>query len=132
MKIISSFVAFLTMVGSFVGYVASLGLRMGPPADRTELSMDVSGINNLEIDSNVLLRGVPIGKVTGFDTTVSSATIHFYIDSQYKIPTDSVVKLENLSALGESFIELGEIVKSCGSRVVRRPRTLGCRAMVPG
>ena len=25
-----------------------------------------------------------------------------------------------------------EIVKSCGSRVVRRPRTLGCRAMVPG
>ncbi len=26
----------------------------------------------------------------------------------------------------------GEIVKSCGSRVVRRPRTLGCRAMVPG
>ena len=27
---------------------------------------------------------------------------------------------------------IGEIVKSCGSRVVRRPRTLGCRAMVPG
>ncbi|MFL0289134.1 hypothetical protein ACJH6H_28245 [Mycobacterium sp. SMC-21] len=28
--------------------------------------------------------------------------------------------------------EFREIVKSCGSRVVRRPRTLGCRAMVPG
>lgn len=29
-------------------------------------------------------------------------------------------------------LQPGEIVKSCGSRVVRRPRTLGCRAMVPG
>lgn len=131
MKTISSFVAFLTMVGSFVGYVASLGLRMGPPADRTELSMDVSGINNLEIDSNVLLRGVPIGKVTGFDTTVSSATIHFYIDSQYKIPTDSVVKLENLSALGESFIELEP--RSSGGPVLESGQRIATESVIqPG
>ena len=28
--------------------------------------------------------------------------------------------------------EIGVIVKSCGLGVVRRPRTLGCRAKVPG
>ncbi|MBF6370360.1 SAM-dependent methyltransferase [Nocardia puris] len=30
------------------------------------------------------------------------------------------------------FVVRGVIVKSCGLGVVRRPRTLGCRAKVPG
>jgi hypothetical protein len=102
----ASFVAFFAMVASFILFVASLGIRLAPPEDRAKLSMEVSGINNLEIDSNVLFRGVPVGKVIGFNTTISNATIDFYIDNKYKIPADSVVRLENLSALGESFIEL--------------------------
>jgi virulence factor Mce-like protein len=94
------------MVLAFVGYVASLGVRIAPPAARATLSMDVSDISNLEVESNVLLRGVPVGKVSRIDATTSHATIHFYIDDKYKIPADSVVRLENLSALGESYIEL--------------------------
>lgn len=105
-KAMASFVAFFAMVASFILFVASLGIRLGPPEDRAKLSMEVSGINNLEIDSNVLFRGVPVGKVIGFNTTISNATIDFYIDNKYKIPADSIVRLENLSALGESFIEL--------------------------
>lgn len=94
------------MIMGFVGYIASLGIRVNPPADRTNLAMDVSDINNIVVNSNVLLRGVPVGKVSGINTSNSHATIRFYIDGKYKVPADSVVRLENLSALGESYIEL--------------------------
>ncbi|ORA11443.1 mammalian cell entry protein [Mycobacterium arosiense ATCC BAA-1401 = DSM 45069] len=87
-------------------FVASLGIRVGAPAKRTSLAMDVPDVNNITVDSNVLLRGVPVGKVTAVDATVSSATIHFYIEDQYPVPVDSDVRLDNLSALGETYIEL--------------------------
>ena len=103
---IASFAVFLAFIGIFVGYAASLGLRIAPPANRTSLSMDVPDINNIAIDSNVMLRGVPVGKVTHIDASVANATIHFYIDGRYQIPVDSDVRLDNLSALGESYIEL--------------------------
>jgi phospholipid/cholesterol/gamma-HCH transport system substrate-binding protein len=104
--VIASFVAFVAMIAVFVGYIASLGLRVSPPTKRTTLSMAVADVNNLVAGSSVLLRGVPVGKVTAVDTSVSAANVQFYIADQYKVPVDSDVRLENLSALGESYIEL--------------------------
>jgi phospholipid/cholesterol/gamma-HCH transport system substrate-binding protein len=101
-----SFVAFGLIVAYAVYYIGSLGVRIGPPDDRVNVSMQVPDINGLVVDSNVLLRGVPVGKVTGIEASMQSATIRFYIDKQYPIPVDSDVKLENLSALGESYIGL--------------------------
>jgi phospholipid/cholesterol/gamma-HCH transport system substrate-binding protein len=103
---IATFAIFFAMIAALVAYVASLGIRIAPPANRTNLSMDVPDINNIVVDSNVLLRGVPIGKVTGIEASAATATIRFYIDGQYHVPVDSDVRLENLSALGESYIEL--------------------------
>lgn len=98
--------AFGTMVAVAIVYIGSLGVRIGPPDDRVRISMEVADINSLVMDSNVLLRGVPVGKVTGIESTVNGATIDFYIDGRYKVPVDSDVKLENLSALGETYIGL--------------------------
>lgn len=100
------FVAFTAIVIAFLAYVAHLGIRVAPPQNRTNLAMDVADINNLVVGSNVLLRGVPVGKVDRIETSVSNATIHFYIDKKFKVPGDSLVRLENLSALGESYLEL--------------------------
>lgn len=100
------FVAFTAMIASFLLYVAQLGVRVSPPEKRTNLAMDVDDVNNLVAGSNVLLRGVPVGKVDRIETSISNATVHFYIDDKYKVPGDSVVRLENLSALGESYLEL--------------------------
>ncbi|WP_111510844.1 MlaD family protein [Mycobacterium kyogaense] len=105
-RTITSFVVFFAMIGAFLSYVDSLGIRVRPPENRTTLSMDVSDINSLELDSNVLLRGVPVGKVTGIEANPSHATVHFYIKNEYSVPVDSVVRLENLSALGESYLEV--------------------------
>jgi virulence factor Mce-like protein len=116
-KSVATFAAFLVMIAVFVGYIASLGIRVAPPAKRTALSLDVADTNNIVVDSNVLLRGVPVGKVTHIDTSVAAATIHFYVDEQYQVPVDSDVRLENLSALGETYIDLEP--RSSGGPVFR-------------
>lgn len=101
-----SFLAFGAIVVFVLGYFATLGLRVAPPDDRTKLSMDVPDINGLVVGSNVLLRGVPVGKVTGTGTSLQAATVDFYVAGNQKIPVDTEVRLENLSALGESYILL--------------------------
>lgn len=106
LKATAVFAAFAAMIATFLVYVAHLGVRIAPPERRTNLAMDVTDVNNLVAGSNVLLRGVPVGKVDRIDTSVSNATVHFYIDDKYRVPADSSVRLENLSALGESYLEL--------------------------
>jgi len=112
-----TFTVFFAMIAVLVGYIASLGIRVSPPAKRTNLSLDVADINNIVVDSNILLRGVRVGKVTRIKTSVATATIDFYINGRYQIPVDSEVRLENLSALGESYIELEP--RSSGGPVFR-------------
>lgn len=103
-KNLATVVAFTMMIVGAVWYIHGLGVRIGPPAQRVNLSMDVPDINGLLVGSNVLLRGVPVGKIEKITTSVDFATIDFYIDDRYAIPVDSEVRLSNLSALGEPFI----------------------------
>jgi phospholipid/cholesterol/gamma-HCH transport system substrate-binding protein len=103
---LASFGAFAVMIALAVGYIGSLGIRLGPPPQRTNVSMSVADINGLVVGSNVLLRGVPVGKVSKITSSVKDATVDFYIDGRYRIPVDSDVRLDNLSALGESYIGL--------------------------
>jgi phospholipid/cholesterol/gamma-HCH transport system substrate-binding protein len=100
-----SFLAFGAIIVFVLAYLGSLGLRVSPPSARTNLSMDVPDINGLVPGSNVLLRGAPVGKVSSTRTSLQASTIDFYVDGQYRIPVDTEVRLENLSALGESYIE---------------------------
>jgi len=105
-KDVVSFAAFAAIIVFVLGYFATLGIRVKPPSGRTNLTMEVADINGLEVGSNVLLRGVPIGKVTKTGTSIQAATINFYVEGRYRIPVDSQIRLENLSALGESYISL--------------------------
>jgi phospholipid/cholesterol/gamma-HCH transport system substrate-binding protein len=103
---LATFIVFGLIVTFAVSYIASLGVRIGLPSHRTNVFMTVGDINNLAIDSNVLLRGVPVGKVTKVDTSIDGATVNFYIDGRFDVPVDCDVRLDNLSALGESYIGL--------------------------
>lgn len=106
MKDVISYLAFVVIIAVVLFYFGTLGLRLGPPSDRLNLSMSVPDINGLVPDSNVLLRGVPVGKVIKTSTAVDAASIDFWVAGDYAIPTDTEVQLQNLSALGESYIEL--------------------------
>ena len=57
-----SFITFGLMIALAATYAGSL-YWVGLPAQRTDLSMTVADSNSLQEGSNVLLRGVPVGKV---------------------------------------------------------------------
>lgn len=99
-----SFGAFAVIIALASLYIASLGLRTSPPDRRINLSMEVDDVKGLVVGSSVLLRGAVIGKVTAISALRDAATVDFYLDGEHRIPVDSEVRLENLSALGESFI----------------------------
>lgn len=99
-----SFAGLVVIVVVALGYIGALGVRIAPPEHRANLSMQLQNINGLVVGSKVLLRGVPVGKVTGIDNDSTAATVHFYIDAAHRMPVDSTVRVDNLSALGESYI----------------------------
>lgn len=105
-KNVLSLTALSAIIVFSVNYVASFGLHIGLPENRTNLSMSVPDVNGLVAGSSVLLRGVRIGKVTQVSTSASAATISFYVEGVNGIPANSDVRLENLSALGETYIAL--------------------------
>lgn len=105
-KDVISYLVFAIIIAVVLAYFGSLGIRVRPPSNRINLSMDVPDVNGLVVDSNVLLRGVPVGKVTHTKTSLDASSIAFYVEAPYQIPVDTEVQLQNLSALGESYIEL--------------------------
>ncbi len=115
-RALSSLIVFAAIIAVAIGYLGALGVRTGPPVERTNISMSVSDANSLVPGSNVLLRGVPVGKVSRIDVSTGEATVHFYVDDRFDIPVDSDVRLDNLSALGESYI--GLFPRSAGGAIM--------------
>jgi phospholipid/cholesterol/gamma-HCH transport system substrate-binding protein len=103
-KNIASFAAFATIIALSLTYIGSFGLHLRSPEHRINLSMAVPDVKGLVAGSSVLLRGVPVGKVTGISAAVDEATVRFYVDAGHRIPVDSDVRLDNLSALGEAYV----------------------------
>ncbi|BBZ78872.1 hypothetical protein MANY_42090 [Mycolicibacterium anyangense] len=101
-----SFGAMGLIIAIAAAYLASLHLHFRSPDNRTNLSMDVPDVKGLVVGSNVLLRGVSVGKVTKVETTLGQATVDFYVDGRQRVPVDSDIRLDNLSALGETYIGL--------------------------
>ncbi|MGV0739769.1 MlaD family protein [Mycobacterium syngnathidarum] len=127
-KDVISYLVFAAIIAIVLFYFASLGLRVKPPSNRTNVSMDVPDVNGLVVDSNVLLRGVPVGKVTSTTTSLDAASIGFYIEGQYQVPVDTEVQLQNLSALGESYIEL--VPRSEGGPVLKDNQRISTESVV--
>lgn len=124
-----SFLAFGVIIVFVLGYFAAQGVRIRPPDNRTNLSMDVPDINGLVVGSNVLLRGAPVGKVTGVTTSIGAAEIDFYIAGNQRVPADSEVRLENLSALGESYI--GLLPRSESGRALQNGERISTSQVAP-
>lgn len=127
-KDVISYLAFAAIIAIVLCYFASLGLRVQPPSNRTNLSMDVPDVNGLVVDSNVLLRGVPVGKVTSTATSLNAASIGFYVEAPFQIPVDTEVQLQNLSALGESYIEL--VPRSDGGAMLKDNQHISTASVV--
>jgi phospholipid/cholesterol/gamma-HCH transport system substrate-binding protein len=79
-----------------------------------ELKADLPASGGLYPTSNVTYRGVTIGKVKTVEPTETGAQATMSIDSNVKIPLDSVANVHSVSAVGEQYLDLVPEGKSQG------------------
>ena len=96
---------FLVMVvGS--AYLALGVLRLEPTVERTHATVDLRDAGGLRTGSDVVYRGVPIGRVESVDGVPGAVRLRISYDSGYRIPVESRMRVENLSTLGEPVFSL--------------------------
>ncbi|AYF76798.1 MCE family protein [Nocardia yunnanensis] len=72
---------------------------------RTSAVMVMPDAANLVERSPILLSGMKVGRVTSVRNTAAGVEVRFDIDPGQRIPADSAVVVESLSALGEPYID---------------------------
>ncbi|MGW4739437.1 MlaD family protein [Nocardia xishanensis] len=96
-------IAAILLIG--VGYLSFGVVRVGWFTEYTEATMTVPDSGGLLPRSKVLLSGIQIGQVTAVTHTRESIEVAFRYDAGYRVPENSSVRIETLSALGEPYLE---------------------------
>ncbi|WP_327144069.1 MlaD family protein [Nocardia sp. NBC_01327] len=97
-------IAAVTLVSA--SYLTFGVVRADPFAEYTHASMVLADSGGLSVGSPILLTGMKIGKITSVDSTTGGVEVGFRIDADRKVSTDSVISIEQLSALGEPYVEI--------------------------
>lgn len=93
----------LTLLGA--AYMSVGVLDMSPTRQVTRLTLMLNTSGGLMPTSEVTMRGIKVGRVTGIQTTASGLAVSMDLDRAHPVPADSAVSVENLSAAGEQYIE---------------------------
>ncbi|BBY65613.1 MlaD family protein [Mycolicibacterium helvum] len=93
----------MTLAGA--AYMSFGVLDMGPTKQITRLTLLLNSSGGLMSTSEVTMRGIKVGRVTGIQTTNSGLAVSMDVDSKYQVPADSTISVENLSAAGEQYID---------------------------
>ncbi|RDI67948.1 MlaD family protein [Nocardia pseudobrasiliensis] len=80
-------------------------LHVDPRRELTRVTVLVGSSGGLMRTSQVDLRGLRIGEVESIATTADGLAIRLGWDARYRIPADSEVRIANLSAAGEQFLD---------------------------
>ncbi|WP_280268731.1 MlaD family protein [Nocardia wallacei] len=96
-------IAAITILGA--SYLTFGVVKVDPFADYTRATMVLANSGGLGVDSPVLLSGIEVGRVTAVNKTAAGVEVGFRVDADRDLPTDSVVTIEHLSALGEPYVE---------------------------
>ncbi|MFC9897402.1 MlaD family protein [Nocardia sp. NPDC127579] len=121
MKIKPGSLASLTGIAAILvlgaAYLTFGVVRFDPFAEYTSASMLLRNSGGLGVGSPILLTGIPVGKVTSVDSTPAGVEVGFRVDAEHRLPTDSVVTVEHLSALGEPYVQF--VPKGAGGPYLR-------------
>ncbi|ASR01252.1 MlaD family protein [Gordonia rubripertincta] len=99
-----SIAGLLALIVASLAYLNSLGLSVTNNVNVRHATMMVQHTNGLVVGSKVLLRGVPIGRVTSVKPSVEGVRIEWNYKDKYSIPVNSAYRVDNLSALGETYL----------------------------
>ncbi|SUD49113.1 virulence factor Mce family protein [Nocardia otitidiscaviarum] len=86
-------------------YMAVGVLNLDPRRDSYAVTVLVDTSGGLMKTSEVTLRGMPIGRVRSIEATSVGLAVRLEFDARYRIPVDSEVRVSNLSAAGEQFLD---------------------------
>lgn len=92
----------LTITGT--AYMAIEVLDIDPRRDHIEATIHMDRSGGLLDTSAVVLRGVKVGRVDDITLTGNGIDVRIRIDAARPIPANSVVRIANLSAAGEQYI----------------------------
>ncbi len=95
-------IAVICAVG--VAYLTFGVIRYEPGRSEIGAKLVVPNAAGLQVGSPILLRGIEVGSVTGMSRGRSAVDVEFTVDTRYRIPLDSTVIIEGLSALGEPYV----------------------------
>ncbi|MFG1792907.1 MlaD family protein [Nocardia sp. NPDC049149] len=100
-------IAAITVLGA--SYLTFDVVRADPFAEYTHASMVLKDSGGLAVGSPILLTGIPVGKVTSVDSTMSGVEVGFRVNNTDRLPTNSTITIEQLSGLGEPYVQFKPI-----------------------
>ena len=95
--------AVMTLLGA--AYMAVGVLDISPTKQVTRLTLLLNTSGGLMPTSEVTMRGIKVGRVTGIETTATGLAVSIDLDRAHPVPANSAISVENLSAAGEQYIE---------------------------
>lgn len=95
--------AVMTLAGA--AYMSIGVLDIGPTKQVTRLTLMLNTSGGLMPTSEVTMRGIKVGRVTGIETTTTGLAVAIDLDRAHPVPADSAISVENLSAAGEQYID---------------------------
>lgn len=104
----STFFSLLTFALVMVlgtGYIAFSVLNWRPLTDYKAATLKLNDANQLLKGSSVLLRGVKVGDVQSIERRDGKVEIRLRYDGKYQIPQATGLKIEQLSAVGEPYVD---------------------------
>jgi phospholipid/cholesterol/gamma-HCH transport system substrate-binding protein len=93
----------MTLLGA--AYMSFGVLDISPTKQVTRLTLLLNASGGLMPTSEVTMRGIKVGRVSGIQTTNSGLAVSIELDRAHPIPADSPISVENLSAAGEQYID---------------------------
>ncbi|MGV9413969.1 MlaD family protein [Nocardia sp. NPDC003693] len=98
--------ALLTVLTLICGSYMAVGvLNMDPRRDTNTVTVLLDTSGGLMKTSEVTLRGLPIGRVRDIGATTQGLAVEVEYDADYRIPAGSPIRIANLSAAGEQFLD---------------------------
>jgi phospholipid/cholesterol/gamma-HCH transport system substrate-binding protein len=95
--------AVMTLAGA--AYMSIGVLDISPTKQVTRLTLMLNTSGGLMPTSEVTMRGIKVGRVTGIETTTTGLAVSIDLDRAHPVPANSAISVENLSAAGEQYIE---------------------------
>ncbi|MBF6472644.1 MlaD family protein [Nocardia abscessus] len=110
-RTVASVLGMALIAGGSFGYMYEIGMPVDALHDLNTVKMSLPDTNGVVVGSPVLLRGVHIGAVSRVVSSADRIEVEWKFDKKHRVPLDSNYRVDNLSALGETYIAVTPVTE---------------------